>query len=155
MEIEIIRATKTNDNLSNTRDFGIILNQITSIIKIVHWYSKNYNAHLILGDLYDDLTDLFDKLQEEIIGTSNSNDNAIFPMFNGFNIEVNNPIISQGDHDSYAIYYNTMEILKNILTSLEFNNYITSVKSGLTNTKEDIITRINKANYLLSMINHI
>jgi hypothetical protein len=49
-------------------------------------------------------------------------------------------------------YVNVMNAIRNILTSLEFNNYISSVKSGLNNTKEDILSRINKADYLLAMI---
>lgn len=153
MEIEIIRTSATTDRLSTTREFGIILNKVTSIIKMLHWYSKNYNAHIILGDLYEDITDLFDNLQEEIIGTVNGNENCIFPMFNNINIDLNNPEIFNGDRNSYIVYTNTVELVKNILTSMEFKNYISSVKSGIQNTTDDIITRINKTNYLLSLVN--
>jgi hypothetical protein len=150
MEIEIIKTSATLNRLSTTKDFGIILNQITSVIKMSHWYAKNYNSHIILGDLYDDLTELFDKLQEEIIGTVNSNDGVLFPMFNGVNIEVN-PELFNNDDNTNVIYYNTVEIIQNILSSIEFKNYISSVKSGISNTVEDILSRINKTNYLLSL----
>jgi len=151
MEIEVITTTAVESNLDPTRNFGIILNKAASIIKMCHWYVCDHNAHEILGDLYDDLSDLFDKLQEEIIGTCKEN-NATFPSFNSTLIQLDH-IEAYRDND-YILdyYYNVAGVIKDILTSLEFNQYITTVKSGLTNTKEDIITRINKANYLLSMI---
>jgi hypothetical protein len=154
MEIEIIKTSAISNKLSTTKDFGIILNQITSMIKMSHWYAKDYNSHVILGDLYDDLTELFDKLQEEIIGTVNSNDSVLFPMFNGIDLS-NNSELSNNDYNSIVVYHNTVEAIQNILTSIEFKNYVTSVKSGINNTVEDILSRINKTNYLLSLIKNI
>jgi hypothetical protein len=154
MEIDIITTTAVESTLDPTRHFGIILNEITSTIKMLHWYVLDHNVHEILGDLYDDLTDLFDKLQEEIIGTSRES-NVVFPSFNGGVIQLNASANIQCYKSNESImehYFNVANTTKDILTSLEINNYITSVKSGLTNTKEDIITRFNKANYLLSMV---
>lgn len=154
MEIDVITTTAVESTLDPTRHFGIILNEITSTIKMLHWYVLDHNTHEILGDLYDDLTDLFDKLQEEIIGTSRET-NVVFPSFDGGILQLNSTANIQCYKNNESIithYYNVANIIKEILTSLEFNNYITSVKSGLTNTKEDIISRVNKANYLLSMI---
>ena len=150
MEIEIIR-TQVNDSLDSSRSFGIQLNKAVSVIKMLHWYVCDHNIHEILGDLYDDLTDLFDKLQEEIIGTSKEY-NEIFPSFNSTLFQLEN-IDDYRDNETIMSYYNkTADDIKVILTSIEFNGYIANVKSGLNNTKEDILSRINKANYLLSMV---
>ena len=151
MEIEII--TINEDPLKETKGFGIGLNKSLSNIKMVHWYSSRYERHIILGKLYDDLSDLFDKLQEEIIGTTNEY-RVSFPMFESYfsNLDNISNTINENNEDCLDCYYETVNIIKNVLTSLEFNNFITTVKSGINNTKEDIITRINKANYLLSMV---
>jgi hypothetical protein len=151
MEIEIITTTAVQSSLDPTRVFGIILNKATSTIKMLHWYVLDYNTHEILGDLYDDLTDLFDKLQEEIIGTSKEY-SVTFPSFNISDIQLEHIEMYQDNQVIINYYYNLANLIKDMLTSLEFNNYVTSVKSGINNTKEDILSRINKTNYLLSMV---
>jgi hypothetical protein len=98
------------------------------------------------------LTGLFDKLQEEIIGTSKEY-SVIFPSFNINEIQIENIQMYQNNQVIVDYYYGVVNTIKDMITSLEFNNYVTSVKSGINNTKEDIISRINKANYLMSMIN--
>ena len=79
MEIEIIQSIEP-DNLQTTKNFAIILNRFVSNIKMCHWYANNYDLHIITGDLYNDLVELFDKLQEEIIGTCKEG-NVSFPEF--------------------------------------------------------------------------
>lgn len=150
MEIEIVKAQFIN-NLDSSIKFGIQLNKITSIIKMLHWYVCNHNIHVILGDLYDDLTDLFDKLQEEIIGTSKEYGET-FPLFNSTLFQLENINDYTDDAAIMSYYKKTTDDIKTILTSIEFNGYIANVKSGLNNTKEDILSRINKSNYLLSMV---
>jgi len=152
MEIEIIRIASQEDPLDPTRQFGLLLKKIQGHIHMLHWYANNYQVHLILGDLYESIDDLFDKLQEEIIGTTKIQ-KATFPTFSNI-LNLDEIIKFKGSVQDIVNTYNQISILiKEILTSLEFNNYITSVKSGLTNTKEDIITTFNKADYLLSLIN--
>jgi DNA-binding ferritin-like protein len=151
MEIDIITTTAVQSTLDPTRVFGIILNKATSTIKMLHWYVVDPNAHEILGELYNDLTDLFDKLQEEVIGTSMEY-SIVFPSFNINGIQLEHIEMYQNNQVIIDYYYNLANLIKDMLTSLEFNNYVTSVKSGINNTKEDILSRINKTNYLLSMI---
>jgi len=150
MEIEIIKIQSQPDPLDSTREFGIFLKKIHSTIHLLHWYAGNHNVHIILGDLYESLDGLFDKLQEEIIGTSLIQ-NAVFPGFS-FNLDLNTEQFKGSPEDILNSYKKVNNSIQEILTSLEFNNYITSVKSGLNNTKEDIISTFNKTNYLLSMI---
>jgi DNA-binding ferritin-like protein len=151
MEIEVITTSAIQCTLDPTRVFGIILNKATSTVKMLHWYVLDHNAHEILGDLYGDLTDLFDKLQEEIIGTSKEY-SVVFPSFNINGIQLENIEMYKDNQVIIEYYYNLANLIKDMLTSLEFNNYVTNVKSGINNTKEDILSRINKANYLLSMV---
>jgi len=150
MEIEIITTSAVESPLDPTKKLGIVLNKATSVLKMLHWYILDHNAHEILGELYDDLTDLFDKLQEEIIGTSKGG-NALFPLLE-MQIPIDDISAYTNNQSIMDEYVNVMNAIRNILTSLEFNNYISSVKSGLNNTKEDILSRINKSDYLLAMI---
>jgi DNA-binding ferritin-like protein len=146
MNLEIIKINKIDNNLETTKLFGLLLNNILSNIKMMHWYTDNYNVHKILGEDYDTLSDLFDKIQEEIIGTSKESQ-IIFPMINSNsldNIDYTNIIES---------YKNLVTHLKNNLNGLEFNNYLTSVSTGINNTKEEIISEVNKTLYLLSLNN--
>jgi predicted PurR-regulated permease PerM len=154
MEIEIITTQTTTSNVDPTREFGLCLLKTESIIHMVHWYVLNYDAHKILGNLYEDLDDLFDKLQEEIIGCSRSN-TALFPTFNhsifdNYLNNINN--FSDQNGNIINIYFETYKEISSILTSIELNNYITQVKSGMHNTIEEILSRFNSANYLLGLV---
>jgi DNA-binding ferritin-like protein len=152
MQIEIIQISE-NDPLTPTKNFGVILNRTLSTIKMLHWYVKIYDVHVILGDLYDDLGELFDKLQEEIIGTVNERSSSIeFPNFKIDIIQDENFNSYVDDETVISHYYQTVDVIKDILSSFEFDIFVKDSKTGLNNTKEDILTRINKTNYLLSLI---
>jgi DNA-binding ferritin-like protein len=151
MEVEII--TQTTNILDSTRNFGLFLKKAHSTIHMVHWYVLNYNVHKILGKLYEDLDDLFDKLQEEIIGTARETGYA-FPMIPSSTVfDLDNVFQFRDDTgniiDTYFFVYKTV---KDALTSLEFTGYVSQVKSGINNTVEDILSALNKANYLLSLV---
>jgi DNA-binding ferritin-like protein len=153
MDIEIIKIASQEDPLDYTRKFGVILTNIQSYVHMLHWYANDYQVHLILGELYDSLDDLFDKLQEEIIGTSRIQ-KVNFPSFNSnLNLE-NIEQFKGGIQEIVNVYNSVANCTKELLTSIEFNGYVTSVKSGINNTKEDIITAFNKTDYLLSLINY-
>jgi hypothetical protein len=153
MEIEIITTSAIQNKLDTVKSFGILLNKTTSTIKMLHWFVLDHNAHEILGDLYDDLIDLFDKLEEEIIGTCKG-ENVLFPMCSvDVFAQVWDMVETYNDNASIiAHFFVISKSIKDLLTSLEFNNYIANVKSGINNTKEDIISRFNKAEYLISMV---
>lgn len=150
MEIEIITTSAIENPLDPTKKFGIALNEATTVIKMLHWYVLDYNAHEILGDLYGDLTALFDKLQEEIIGTCKSS-GVLFPLLD-MKISIDDITAYSNNQTILNEFHNVSNAIKELLTSLEFGNYISSVKSGINNTKEDVITSLNKAEYLLSMV---
>jgi hypothetical protein len=148
----IITTVKVEHSLDTTRHFAVLLSKALSIIHLLHWYITDYNIHVILGDLYNDLDDSFDKLQEEIIGTS-QHYKAQFPGFSPDTFSIDDISQYSGGIDNLMeVYDKTTTKLCAVLNSQEFNNYISTVTSGLNNTKEDILSRINKANYLLSLI---
>lgn len=151
MNVTII-STEFNDELESTKYFALLLSKTLTLIRMSHWYILNHNIHEILGNLYEDLDQLFDKLQEEIIGTSRSS-GVPFPSFSPETLNIDN--LEQYESDNAGLldsYYKTVLKLSAILGSTEFSNYINSIDSGINNTKEDILSRINKTNYLLSMV---
>jgi DNA-binding ferritin-like protein len=150
MEIEIIRIAPKNDTI----EFAEYLNTFLSKVKMMHWYTLNFNLHKILNDVYDNLSDSFDTLQEEIIGTSR-NGNCPFPIINTKNTQIYKMDYSILNSDKDIVdQYKVITIeIKNILLGSELTNYISTVQSGLNNTKEEILTEINKSLYLISMIN--
>lgn len=140
------------DILDSVRMMSINFLKAKTAIQMLHLYSDDYQVHIIFGKLYGKLDDLFDTLLEEIIGTSKIQ-NVQFPSFND-NIDLSN--ISQfkgGVSDITNTYHRISSEVLNVLTSLEFNNYINNVRSGINNTKEEIISEFNKTNYLLSLVN--
>ena len=151
MNIEII-STEVECSLDTTRNFGILLSKALTSIRMVHWYAPDFNTHEILGQLYGTLDDLFDKLQEEIIGTSKSQ-GVPFPAFSLQSLDTDD--LEQYNNEQEPIidtYYKTTLLVKAILKSRELENYFSVVISGLQNTKDEILSAINKADYLLSLI---
>jgi DNA-binding ferritin-like protein len=148
MNITIISSTESPD-LGSTKYFGIVLNKALTIIRMLHWYVDDHNIHEILGSLYEDLNDLFDKFQEELIGTSFS-ENIPLPGFSPFCLDIENIDQFKEDIGSVLEVYNQTAIkIIAMISSQEIGNYIASVQSGLNNTREEIISRFNKTSYLL------
>jgi hypothetical protein len=139
------------NSLDSTRSFGIFLNKAISTIKMIHWYTEDYNKHKILGELYDSLSDLFDKLQEEVIGTCKLKSKQFPHISNDINFEDIQSYASSCGSDMKT-YYDVCSAVCSSLTSQEFNSYTESVISGLNNTKEEILSSFNKTNYLLSLV---
>ena len=151
MEIEITKISTEIDSvdLRPSVDFAKLLNDILGHIRMSHWYTNNYNFHLLSGNLYDSLNDLFDKLQEEIIGTI-KNKTTLFPIFN-ISQEVGNLPEDYESCDRFIFY---IKLMHTILDSLALKHYIEDCGSnGLNNTVEEIKSEINKALYLFNMIN--
>lgn len=151
MEIEIIRTSAVGNPLEPTKKFGLYLKKVISSLHLLHWYAGDYSAHEILGEIYGDLDKKFDKLQEEIISTCKG-DNVVFPTFEVV-LDVGNLEQYNCDVQKTVEFYTQLSNqVKSILTSMEFNLYVSSVKSGIGNTRDDILTILNKGSYLLSMV---
>jgi DNA-binding ferritin-like protein len=150
MEIEII---KLPSNIG-TLEFAEYLNKFLSNVKLLHWYTLNYDIHKILNDLYDELSEHFDKLQEEIIGLDRKKTRD-FPNINLKNLKISNiDIETQLSNDIHIMqcYKVISSEFKNIICGLDISSYISNSQSGLNNTKEDILSEINKSLYLLDMV---
>lgn len=146
-QIEIIKIKKVN----NTFILANYLNYILSTVKIMHWYTLNINLHEIFGDLYQNLNLSFDKLQEEIIGLNRQH---IYLSINPNTVLINQSIDEIIENDPLIIdfYKKMMSDFKNILCSDDFNSFINSSNSGLNNSKEEILSEINKSLYLISLV---
>ena len=152
VNITIISSDNGIENsLESTRSFGLFLNKSLSVIKMCHWYTENYDVHNILGNLYNTLSDSFDDLQEEIIGTCKQQSKQFPYISNDINFE---EIQSYVDSDGNVLktYYDVCGSICSSLNSPEFTSYTSSVISGLNNTKEEILSALNKASYLLSLV---
>jgi DNA-binding ferritin-like protein len=150
MEIEIIKITPKAEAIQ----IAEYLTNFLSKVKMLHWYTLNYDLHKILNDVYDNLNIHFDSLQEEIIGTSRINSYS-FP-----NLDLSNSKTLSSDYcflssDKTIIefYNNLTKEIKSILCGNEFNSYISNNYTGINNIKEEILSEINKSLYLISMIN--
>lgn len=154
MEIKIISTQNTINSLDSTRDFAVFLLKTKAVINLVHWYVLNYDIHKILGKLYEDLDELFDALQEEIIGVTRS-EGVLFPKFDCQIPVLNIDDTSRFSDDNNEIINLYFELYKEVfilLTSIEFNNFASQVKSGINNTKDEILSKFNKATYLISLV---
>lgn len=151
-EIDIsIITNPVESTLDSSRNFGIFLNKSLSIIKMTHWYTENYNTHKILGKVYEDLSELFDDLQEEIIGTIKQQQKQ-FPQIS-YTLDFENINNYRAFDDiNMKSYYTATQTIFAVLNSQEFTAYINSVTSGINNIKEEIFSTLNKANYLLDMV---
>lgn len=152
MEVKIIATQSITNSLDSTRELGLFLQKALTIIKMTHWYVCDYDKHVILGNLYESLDELFDDLQEEVIGTCRSN-NVIFPKINLEALSCEN--LSAFNDQSGEIISNFSEVnlkLCNLFASLEFKAFLTQVPSGINNTVEEILSALNKASYLLSIV---
>ena len=149
MEIEIIRLSPKGDTIT----FAEYLNGVLSKIKLMHWYTTNYNLHVIFDKSYKHISDSFDALQEEIIGISRCGD--IFPNLNLNNTSTSNSDVSKlnSDRDIIEFYKQITLELKSIINDENLNNFIKNNNCGINNTKEEILSEINKSLYLISMIN--
>lgn len=146
MEIEIIKIQTNN----NTLQFAHYLNNFLSNVKLLHWYTVNINLHKVLGEVYETTSDLFDKLQEEIIGISNIE--KINIPFNKNNLNLFDESVLANDEMILKNYVIISSNIKDFLTCQDFKNYTSSIKSGINNTSEEIISSINKSLYLIDMI---
>lgn len=152
MDIQIITTSIGEDRLHSSKSFGIMLNKILSEIKMLHWFVQDYNLHVIYGNLYDEVSDLFDELQEEIIGTSRFQGGLIPNFQENIAIKPWDSPEFYGDDETIIEAFNSLtKTITGILTSMEFESYIKELKSGIINTRDAILTQINKAEYLANM----
>lgn len=151
MELEITKITSEYESvdLRSSIDFANLLNNVLNNIKMCHWYAVDYNLHIITGNLYENLSDKFDELQEQIIGVIKSN-SVMFPIFN----------VSQGvenmpegyEHIERLLFYT--KLLSSVLSSLAMKHFVEDCgPNGINNTIEEILSSINKSLYLIGMLN--
>lgn len=148
LEITTIHLTAVEESpIFKAFGFCDNLNKILSGIKLCHLFTNNYDSHKIYGELYDTLSDVFDTLEEEVIGLLRSGPITDFPT-NTLNIGT----IDYEESDYYSPFKITINNLFSVLTFSEFQNFIENApKNGIMNILEEIYSAANKAEYLLKM----
>jgi DNA-binding ferritin-like protein len=135
---------------NNINDFSLYLCNILTSLKMLHWYSKDYNFHELIGKFYEDFDPLFDSLMEEIIGVSNSRNicfSVTCPEVSLKNINDSKCLNSQIDDVFYIL-----ENLEKTIKSDEMSEFISSSYNGINNLIEEILSLSNKVRYLVSML---
>jgi DNA-binding ferritin-like protein len=154
MNTQTINITTQNleSTLDNTRNFGLFLNKILAGIKMFHWYTLNYNFHIVTDDLYKNLSKLIDTFMEELIEvvrTQNIPFNINIPEIQNFdNCQTYQPELQNFTNKYNEISYTLMQVLN----SQEFFQFTQSTISGINNVKEEILSLLNKTSYLLNQI---
>lgn len=147
-----ITTQTVESTLDGTRNFGIFLNKILAGIKMFHWYTLNYNFHIITDDLYKTLSKSVDTLMEELIEvakTQNIPFNLNLPEIQNFE----NCQTYQPELQNFSTKYNEISYtLMQVLNSPEFSEFLQQTISGINNTKEEIVSALNKASYLLNQV---
>jgi len=145
-QLEIIKIKKNN----NTVVLANYLNYFLSSIRIMHWYTLNLNLHEIFGELYKNINISFDSFQEEIIGLNRQDESLNLNLNNLINQKLDE--IIENDILIIETYKKIVDEFKKILSSQELNNYISNSNSGLNNSKEEILSQLNKSLYLISLV---
>jgi hypothetical protein len=150
IEITYITASNLPNIKSDIFLFCQKLNDFLTCIKLCHIFTNNYNTHKIYGDLYDDLSQNFDKFQEEIVGVSKSN---LDTFVNSSILNSLQFFINCKENQNYLEDYKQIKCqFLGIFQTKDFQDFLKlSQPSGINNTLEEIYSSINKADYLLSM----
>jgi DNA-binding ferritin-like protein len=143
-----------NSNLeqknNSVKEFSLYLCDILNSIKLLHWYSNEYNLHKILDETYESFDDLFDKLIEEIIG--------ITKKANNFSLEfpkrdVKKVLESCCLEEQINELLSILASLENTIKNNNMDNFIkNNCFNGINNTIEEILSVSNKCKYLIGMI---
>ena len=97
--------------------------------------------------MYDTLSEVFDTLEEEVIGLLKSENVTEFPLST-----LNMWTIDYEESDYHTTYKILINNLFSILTFSEFQNFVENApKNGIKNLLEEIYSATNKADYLLKM----
>lgn len=143
-----------NSNLeqknTSVKDFSLYLCDVLSSIKLLHWYSDEYNFHEILDDTYETFDNLFDKLIEEIIGITKKT-NSFYLEFP--KRDVKKVLDSSSLEEQIKELLGVLESLENSIKNNNMDSFIKSNSfNGINNTIEEILSASNKCKYLISMI---
>jgi DNA-binding ferritin-like protein len=135
---------------NNINNFSSYLCNFLSSLKILHWYSTDYNFHKLVGKFYQEFDYLFDSLMEEIIGVCNSK-NISFSVYSP-------EVVLKKDNDSKCLIgqiddlFYMIENLEKTIKSNEMENFTKSSYNGINNLIEELLSLCNKVRYLVSML---
>jgi DNA-binding ferritin-like protein len=105
--------------------------------RILHWQTKSYARHNAFGGIYSDLDDLIDEFMEVYMG-----------KYGRVEFEGEGTIILKNtkDLELNTFIKENLEFLKSLNEELNPSN-----DSDLLNVRDEIMSKINKLRYLLSL----
>jgi DNA-binding ferritin-like protein len=105
--------------------------------RILHWQTKSYARHNAFGGIYSDLDDLIDEFMEVYMG-----------KYGRVEFEGEGTIILKNtkDLELNSFIKENLEFLKSLNEELNPSN-----DSDLLNVRDEIMSKINKLRYLLSL----
>ena len=120
---------------------NLITNLLTlhNQLKVYHWQTRSYAAHMAFGGAYDTLTLLIDQFIEVYQGK-----NGLLKAQNNFTITLRN---LNGDEDVTKFIDAFLEYLMGPLV----NGLDTAKDTDLMNIRDEISAELNKLKYLLTL----
>ncbi len=106
-------------------------------LKIFHWQTHKYSAHVAYGDVYTDLSDLIDDFVEIFMGKYGKIENKNGFQINLINLKSNNEINFIDEQIKYI-----SKDLKKILKDDD---------TDLFNIIDEMLSKLNKLKYLLTL----
>jgi hypothetical protein len=119
------------------------MNYITKLLtlqnqlRIFHWQTDSYAAHVALGNTYSTLDGLIDGFIEEFMG-----ENSRIVNKDGFNIQLSN--ITDKDIEAFIEEY-----INYLVTELPKG--IKPTATNLLNTRDEMLGELQKLKYLLTL----
>lgn len=144
-----ISSNMNDENLLN--EFSLYLCDVLSSFRILHWYSKDYNFHKIVGDFYTKIDPVFDSLVEEIIGVCKIKN----LIFNVKSPQRDLSILNKCSCKNEQIkeIFSILDSLENTIKGEDMMSFVSSCdKNGIINTIDEILSMSNGLKYLLSMM---
>ena len=115
----------------------ILLVQIQTQFKMLHWQTDSFSGHKAFGEVYDSLGELIDEFVEVCMGKHGR------PSFSG-GYQITGEDISEMELDTFISQ--TCEFLVS-LTEV----YNPKEDSDLLNLRDEMLSQINKLKYLLTL----
>jgi len=110
------------------------------LLKLYHWKTYTYSAHVAIDDLYSSLNDNMDKFIEVLLGKSGERTNLM-----------NKKSIALMDMNSLENFKSKLYSFKSYLISLNQNKTMKLMfNSDLLNIRDEILGDVNKLLYLLT-----
>ncbi len=152
MNLTPINVYISNNMQENNKikEFSLYLCDVLASLKLIHWYSLDYNLHKILNKTYESFDGLFDKLIEELIGICQDSNSFLLDCPER---DIKKVLICSSREEQINEILSILKSLENTIKNQNMESIINKLHfSGINNIIEEILSESNKCKYLLKMI---